>query len=75
MSLLEQDITKNKKLEKDFIKLEFETNNSEKFKVKHICNKAVYSTKLEGYHLLDLYYLVLKKSYCNERSHVSKSRA
>lgn len=39
--------------------LEFEVHNSDKYKVKNICNIAISNKNLENYYLLDFYYLVL----------------
>ena len=47
--------------------IELKEGNSEKYKVKAICENAVYASKLEG-HLLSFYYLVSWKSYLEEEN-------
>ncbi len=59
VSLLEQDITKKERVDETTSRLEFKSDgNGEEYKVKAICNSAVYARESEG-HLLSLYYLVL----------------
>ena len=58
MSLLEQDTIRKKWVNKDNpIELDIGNNESGEYKVKAICDSAVYARKSAG-HLLELYYLV-----------------
>ncbi len=48
--------------------MEFENDdNNKKYKIKAICDSAIYASKLEG-HLPGLYYLVLWKNYLKEEN-------
>ena len=58
VSLLEQDITKNKRVDKRVLEFEFKIGNSKEYEVKAISNSAVYANKSELGHLPGLYYLV-----------------
>ena len=66
MSLLEQDITKKLQVDKKVEKLDAD-NNSEKYKIKVIWDRAIYAKKLKS-HLLDLYYLVIWKRYLEKEN-------
>lgn len=57
MLLLQNNIIRNKQVDKKTFRLEFDSK-SKKYKVKTICNSAVYTSKSEA-HLPGLYYLVL----------------
>ena len=48
-------------MDKAIYQLEFEgnTNNNKEYKVKIICNNAIYINKSENIHLPGLYYFVL----------------
>ena len=49
------------------MQLKFEANNNKKYKVDGIWNSAVYARKLAIRKLLRFYYLVLWKSYLEEK--------
>ena len=57
ISLLEQNITEKRRIDKTVIELEFKVGNSKNYKVKVIWDNAVYANKVVG-NLLGLYYLV-----------------
>ena len=57
MSFLEQDNIRKKRVDKTVTKLEFEANDSKKYKVEAIWDSAVYANKAKVY-LVGLYYLV-----------------
>lgn len=67
VSLLEQDNTKNKRVDKKVSVLNFDTGNSKEQKVEAIRDNAVYGSKAEGY-LPGFYYLVVWKSYLAEQN-------
>ena len=59
MLLLEKDIIKKRQVDKNAIelaKLDVGNNENNKYKVKAICNSAIYARELAG-HLLEFYYL------------------
>lgn len=56
MSLLEQNTIR--KGQADKLQTELDKNNSEKYKIKAICNSVVYNNKSEG-HLSGFYYIIL----------------
>ena len=57
MSLLKQDKTRKKQVDKDVTELNA-AKNSGKYKVEAICNSAVYAKESELGYLPRLYYLV-----------------
>lgn len=65
MFLLGQDIIRKKRVDEKIVKQpKFKVDSYNKmYKVKSICNYAIYSKQSKIGHLLGLYYLVLKKSY------------
>ena len=65
VSLLEQDITKKKRVKK--VPELDSSDNSEQYKIEGIWDSAVYARELEG-HLLGLYYLVAWKGYPEEEN-------
>lgn len=65
LSLLEQDTTKKKQVEKNMTELE--VSNIEKYKVETIRDSKVDAIELDG-HLLGLYYLVSYKGYLEEKN-------
>ena len=67
VSLLQQDITKKERINKNMTELEFDAGNSKKYKVKAIRDSVIYAKKLEG-HLPSLYYLVAWKGYHEEEN-------
>ena len=67
MSLLEQDISKKRQVDKKVTELEFETGKSKKYKVEAIWVSAVYSNEVEG-HLPGLYYLLVWKRYAEKEN-------
>ena len=62
MLLLEQKTTRKGWVDKKIIELEFETGNSEEYKVEEIWKSAVYANRAER-HLPGLYYPVAWKRY------------
>ena len=67
MSLLEQDITRKGRVDKDVTELDAGDNESGEYEVEAICNSAVYARELAG-HLPGLYYLVSWKGYPEEEN-------
>ena len=67
MLLLKQDTIRKRQVDNNTTKLEIGNDKSGKYKVRAICDSAVYARKLEGY-LLGLYYLIFWKSYLKERN-------
>ena len=70
MVLLEQDTTRKRQVDKNatkLAKLDVSNNEGGKYKVKAICNNAVYKKKSAG-HLSRLHYLVSWKSYLKEEN-------
>ena len=65
MSLLEQDNTKKRRVDKKIIEqLKFEVaSDNEEYKVECICDNTVYARELEVGYVPGLYYLVSWKSY------------
>ena len=62
MSLLKQDITKKKQVNKKTLlesKKKFEVREDKKYKVKAIINSVMYGKKMANNQIPDLYYLVL----------------
>ena len=68
MSLLEQNITRKKWVDKNAAQLEFKGGDNEEYKVEWIRDSAVYAMELEAGHLLGLDYLVSWKSYLEEEN-------
>ena len=62
MLLLERNTTKKRQVDENATELDTNDNNSGKYKVKAICDNAVYAKESIGY-LPKLYYLVSWKSY------------
>ena len=58
VSLLEQNISKKRRVDKNVTELDFEASNSKEYEVKAIWDSVVYSNELEKGYLLGLYYLV-----------------
>ena len=58
VSLLEQDTTRKRQVDENATKLDAGDNNSGKYKMKSICNSAVYAKVSKLGHLSGLYYLV-----------------
>ena len=58
MSLLEQDNTKKKQIDKNAMELNVGNKNSKDFKVEPVHNSMVYTKELKASHLLELHYLV-----------------
>ena len=69
MSLLKQDTTKKKRMNKLFPEPEpeLDVGNNKKYEVEAIKDSAIYAKEAERY-LLGLYYLVSWKSYLKEKS-------
>ena len=61
MSLLEQDITREGRVDENVT--EFETGNNEKYDVEGIWDSVVYTKELATGHLPGLYYLISWKGY------------
>ena len=59
MSLLEQDTTKKRRVDKEVRQIEFDNgNNSGEYKVEAIWDSVVYARELESGYLPGFYYLV-----------------
>ena len=67
VSLLEQDITRKRRVD-DENATELDTDNSEKYKVEAIWDNAVYVRESESGHLQGFYYLVSWKEYAKEEN-------
>ena len=61
MSLLEQDTTRKKQVDKRVKELELEAGNSKEYNVEAICNNAIYANKSKWGQLSVQYYLVAWK--------------
>ena len=69
MSLLEQDTTRKRWVDKEIRQVEFDTgNDSREYKVEAIWNSAVYTRESELGHLLGLYYLISWKRCLEEEN-------
>ena len=70
MSLLEQDITRKRRVDKEVRQIEFDKSDdeSEKYKVETIRGSAVYTRESETGHLPGLYFLVSRKGYLEEEN-------
>ena len=66
--LLEKDIIKKKCIDENMIKLDAGNKNSKEYKVKTIWDSAVYAKKLKSSQLPGFYYLVVWKSYSEEKN-------
>lgn len=66
MSLLEQDITRKKWINK--IQPKLDNSDNEEYKVKEISDSEIYAKELDDGHLPDLYYSVSWKSYPKEEN-------
>ena len=66
--LLEQDITKKKRVEDNMTQLEFKVGDNAKYKMEIIQDSAIYIKKLEAGHLPEFYYLILEKNYFKEEN-------
>ncbi len=71
MSLLEQDITRRRRVDKTLPEpkkdLEFEAGSNKEYEVEAIIDSAMYSQQANN-QMPDLYYLVLWKSYPKEEN-------
>ena len=67
MLLLEQNIIRKKRVNKNVTKLDFKASNSKKYKAKAIQNNVVYANKAHV-HLSGFYYLIVKKGYLKEKN-------
>ena len=68
VSLLEQDTTRKKRVDKWITESELEAGNSKEYEVEIIWDSAVYANELESGQLRGLYYLVEWKSYPEEKN-------
>ena len=69
MSLLEQNTVRKGRVDKNnTAELDAGNNESGEYKVKAICDSAVYAKESESSHLLGLYYLVFWKRYLEEEN-------
>lgn len=59
MSLLEQDITRKKQIDKNVRQIEFDIGNSKEYKVKTFQNSMVYAKMSKLGYLAEIYYLIL----------------
>ena len=67
ISLLEQNISRKKRVDKRVTEIELEAGDSKEYKVEVIRDSAVYANEAED-HLPDLYYLVAWKRYFEEKN-------
>ena len=67
ISLLEQDTTRKKRVDKKLPELDTGNKDSKKYKMEAIWDSTVYAQESEG-HLSGLYYLVAWKSYLEEEN-------
>ena len=67
MSLLKQDTTKKKRIDKKVTELDFKTNNNKEYKIEAIWYSAIYANKVES-HLSCLYHFVAWKRYFEEEN-------
>lgn len=58
MFYYKKNITKNRLIIKNGIKLDIDNNNSRKYKVEIMCNSTIYIKKVKSGQLLRLYYLI-----------------
>ena len=68
MSLLEQDTTKKKWVDKRVTELELKAGNNKEYKVEAIWDSAVYASESESDQLPGIYYLVTWKKYRKEEN-------
>ena len=69
MLLLEQNITRKRRVDKKTLHLEFKDNSEGKeYDVKTICDSAVYAKELESGQFLGLYYLISWKNFPEEKN-------
>ena len=68
MSLLEQDTTKNERVNEKVTKLDFEAGDSKEYEVEAIRDSAAYAMESKSGHLPELYYLVAWKDYPEEEN-------
>ncbi len=72
VSLLEQDITRKRQVDKALSKsekdVEFEVGDNKEYKVETIINRAVYGQQANSNQMLGLYYLVSWKGYLEEKN-------
>ena len=66
--LLEQDITRKGRVNKEVPELDAGDEDSKEYEVEAIWNSAVYANKLELGHLPGLYYLIAWKGYPKEEN-------
>ena len=67
MSVLEQHSTKKGQVDETTSQIKLDKGDSKEYKVKAVCNSAVYASKSEGY-LPGFYYFVSWKSYPKEEN-------
>ena len=67
MSLLEQDTTKKRRVDKNGTELDAGNNEGGEYEMEAICNSVVYARESAG-HLPRLYYLVSWKGYLEEEN-------
>ena len=70
MSLLEQNITEKRRVDKVVKQMKFDIRDdiSKKYEEEAIWDNAVYVRELESGHLPDLYYLIFLKRYPKEEN-------
>lgn len=56
--MLEQNTTKKRQIDENLTNLDVGNNNNRKYKVKAICNNAIYAKELKSGHPPKFYYLV-----------------
>ena len=69
MSLLEQNTTRKKRVDKNnAVELDAGDNKSGKYKIEAIWDSPVYAQGSKSGYLLEFYYLMLWKSYVEEKN-------
>ena len=72
MLLLKQNTTKKRRMDKEIRQNDFDISNSngKRYKIRAICDSAIFVRWSEDY-LLELYYLILWKGYLEKKTPVS----
>ena len=68
VSLLEQNTTKKRRVDKNATELDAGNNDSGEYKVEAIRDSAVYARESESGHLPGFYYLIFWKGYPEEEN-------
>ena len=70
MSILEQDITRKRRVDKEVRQMEFDIgyDDSEEYKVEAIWDSVVYARESKSGHLQGFYYLIAWKEHLEEEN-------